>query len=141
MPLALLLIGLLLITTGIKGNVPKLGAQLEADLLGTGGNAGFLTWFGALFILGCLGYVPVLQKPARMLMVLIIVVMVFRSDTGIFANLGGAFTLAERAGPIPSTPLPQPGALTGGASSGGSGSSNNGIGDLIGAATTIASLF
>jgi hypothetical protein len=98
MALAILLIGVLLISTGIKGTERQLGAQLQQDLTGTNG---FLTWFFAIFIIGVAGYVPYFQKPSRYLIALIFVVLVLSNSSG-FAALFKEIIAAEQAGPVAS---------------------------------------
>ena len=52
MPVFLILIAVLLIVVGIKGNYPALGAQFDQTFFPNGSaSGGFFTWFGSIFAL------------------------------------------------------------------------------------------
>ncbi len=120
MPLGLLAVGMLLVVVGLKGTEKELAAQLQYDLTGTDANgnhtrAGFIVWLAAILSIGALGYVPVIQKPAQYLLVLILVVMVINNN-GVFSSIIGALNDSQTAGPapgIPNTPAVVSGGQTG----------------------------
>lgn len=100
MPYALLIIGMMLIVTGIKNTHVMFGNELKDDLTGTNN---FVMWFLALFIVGAAGYVKKLETPSRMFMGLILVSIILTNQRqGLFEK----FKAAIRSGPekMPSVP-------------------------------------
>ncbi|ATS92584.1 hypothetical protein GC1_00016 [Gluconobacter phage GC1] len=87
MPVALLIIGALMVIVALNGNEHKLAAQLKTDF---SGSPSFLTWVGALLILGFIGYIPGMQKPSTLFMTLCILVFVLKNG-GVFDKLEEAF--------------------------------------------------
>lgn len=135
---AIFVIGLVLISTGLKNTQHKLGEQLQRDLLGPNG---FIAWAAAVIAIGCLGYIPGLRQSSRYLLLLLAVVMVVRNP-GIFANVQTALVGASKLGPAPSVPsqsLPAPQAAAGATSSSGGKSKAGGIiGGLVTAVGVVA---
>lgn len=130
MIIVVLLIGMLLVVSGIKGTETELAQQLEGDLFGKQGSTGFLYWLVAIIVLGSLGYIPYLEKPAKYLIGLVIVVMVL-ANSSVFAQLFNALPAIEAQGPAHSVPLPQVASAT-------QQSSSSGGGGLLGIVTDIA---
>lgn len=93
MAFLLVLFGGVLVDVGIRNTADQLGALLKSDV------PGFVPWAGAMFIIGMLGYIKTLRTPSHILLGLVILVL-FLSNHGIFANLQQAFTNP----PAPSTP-------------------------------------
>lgn len=91
MAFALVGIGLLLFVVAYHNNVAAFGSQLSADL---GGSSGFMIWVVALFIIGAIGYIPAMKGVSRVFLVLILVV-VFLSNKGVFAQLTEALGVAS----------------------------------------------
>ena len=118
MEVALVFIGILLITAGIKGTEHDLAAQLESDVLGSDG---FIVWLAALITIWLIGKIPGFQTPAKYLIVLIMVSIVLR-NSNISQNLIAAISGAISSGPIPGQPI-QTGS---GSTSGGAGGSTGG---------------
>jgi hypothetical protein len=79
-PFVLILLGVLLIVTGIRGTVFDLGRLVVGDFTGSGN---FFYWIAALFIIGAIGYVDELRTPSRMFLALVIVALLF-SNRGFF---------------------------------------------------------
>lgn len=105
MAFALIFIGILLFMAAYQNNVYALGTQLGNDLTGS---SGFMIWIVALFIVGAIGYVPVLRNVSRVFLVLILVV-VFLSNKGIFTKFSalissGGVTTGTTKTPDTSTP-------------------------------------
>ena len=126
----ILLIGIILIDTSLKGTNKELGDQLAADFLGTDG---FMLWAGSFVGVGLIGYIPGLQRTSHYLLALLIVVIVVRNQ-GLFAQAQDALLVASKKGPAPAQPPPADPS-----SSSGSGSSSGGSG-AGGAGSTIAEL-
>lgn len=123
MPLLIMLIGAALLVTGFKGTTGQLATRLSNDITGAGAPAGhgFLTWLAALVIIGSAGYITEIQRPARLFIALIIVVMLIKSDTGVIAQFFKAFGTAEQAGATPSPSLADQAAQQVGQNASGSG--------------------
>lgn len=116
----LLIVGMLLISSALKGTEHELGAQLQFDLLGKNG---FIVWLMACLGLGVLGYIPALQRASRYLLALLCVVLLLRNG-GVFANMQAALQSASAYGPAPSVSIPSSGA---GATSSSSGSGTSAL--------------
>lgn len=84
MPIILLAGGLLLLISAGAGTTGALGTQLRKDFTGP---QSFLYWLAAIGVLGMLGYVDKFRDLSRSLMVLILLAMVLRNGTGVFARL------------------------------------------------------
>ena len=80
MQLGLLVFGVLLIMTALQGTVKTFFTQLADDLVGPGG---FLIWAGVLTAIWVGGNVTGLEKPARALIALMVVVYVFKNSTAL----------------------------------------------------------
>lgn len=81
MPLLLLLVGVILVVTSIRGTEGQFFTQLESDITG-----GYLKWAAAIVAIGALGYVPKFTYPSRALLCLVAVVLVV-SENGLFTDL------------------------------------------------------
>lgn len=138
MPFALVTIGLLLVITGFQNTYAQLGSQVGKDFTGPGN---FTYWVIALGVVGALGYNDTLKPFSRAFMALIIVV-IFLSNKGFFAQLNPAISEGTST-----KPLPAGGTLASGGGTANSGGSS-GIGGFVdtvkkdvGIAATIASFF
>jgi hypothetical protein len=89
MPIALLFIALVLIVAAWRNTQGTLGTALTTDI------PGFATWFGALAVIGGLGYVPGLKTGSRALMALVLTVLVLTSYKQIFKGFSDAFQTAS----------------------------------------------
>jgi len=128
-----LIVGLLLISAGIKGKENELGAQLGQDLVGP---QGFIGWIAAIVALGGLGYVPGFERVSRYLLALMAIVILIVNN-GVFLNAQKALQDASALGPEAGAQIPA-GVLqtTGNSTSGGSGI----LGSIGSAVSAIASL-
>ena len=100
MPYALVVIGLIMIITGILNTYAQLATQLQSDFTG---NKSFIVWIIALGSVGALGYIKDLRTFSHYFMALILIGLVL-SNKGFFAN----FTAAIKAGPSAPTASSQP---------------------------------
>lgn len=82
MPFALLIVGVLLVTSGVRNTYPQLFSLVKGDFSGSGS---FLHWALAILIVGSLGYVDELRPFSRGFLALLIVVL-FLSNGGFFAK-------------------------------------------------------
>jgi hypothetical protein len=127
----LLVLGTLLIASGLKGTEHKLGQQIANDMLGTDGFIGWIAAFGAI---GALGYIPKLEQPSRYMLALLLVVIVVRNG-GVFQNAMQALQTAAANGPAQSVQT-SPTSLDN-AGGGSSGGSSSGGGSALGTAASI----
>lgn len=134
----LILLGLLLMDTAIKGTQHELGQQLQSDLIGANG---FIVWIFAILAIGAIGYIPGLKTASNYLLALLLTVVVIRNG-GVFQQFQAALQQASQGGPAPSI-APKPTSLdSSGSSSGGSSSSSSSDGSDSTASTvsTIATI-
>jgi hypothetical protein len=122
MALLFIIIGIAIVISGIRNTYAQLGQQLAADFTGSGS---FIYWVAAIMILGMVGYIPGAQKPARMLLALVILSFVLANGTGFFDRLKSALTGAQPAAAppdtAPTTGIPVTPTSSGQSSSGGGG--------------------
>lgn len=114
----ILLVGLMLIASALKGTEKELAQQLQSDVLGT---QGFIVWVLAIIGIGLVGYIPGLTKTSRYMLLLVAVVIVLKNG-GLFQQAQLAIQQASQLGPAPSIAQPEvAGTSTAPASSGGGG--------------------
>jgi hypothetical protein len=80
MPFALLIIGVFLLVSAIRGTHQTLFGLVQADFTGQNN---FVYWFLAILIIGAIGYIPKLKSVSVVFMVLVIMVL-FLSKGGFF---------------------------------------------------------
>lgn len=95
MPLALIVIGTIMVLTALRGDPATLGVLIVQDFKGTTGTNGYGAWMFAILVLGALGYVPKLQPISRALMVLVLVVLLVHNQ-GFFVQLQNQFFPAKQ---------------------------------------------
>lgn len=144
MPIALLLIGALLIIVAFNNTMGQLAAELEADI------PGFFVWGIAVAAILGLGYVPGMKTPSRWLLglvVLVIILVNYKAILSGFTNFAATGAAATNAGATPADPanalaatgtVPTAGQVagttTGGTTTGASSSSPAGlVGGIAGA--------
>lgn len=129
MPFLLLIIGLMLGATAIRGTQGTLAGLFAADA------AGFAKWFAAIVFIGLIGYIPGFQTVSRLLLGLVILIIVIEKK-GVFAQLQNALSNppAPSKAPEPVTqnlgPFPIQLSVSGGA--GGAGGIAGALGGLLG---------
>jgi hypothetical protein len=89
MPIAILLFGILMLMTAIKGNQNAVATQLNKDFTGAGGN--FFVWVGLIIMLGFIGRVLHIPNAMKLLIALIVLVYLFKQK-GIFTQLDQGLT-------------------------------------------------
>ena len=111
MPFALLIVGTLLLVSGVRGTSGQLATLVKQDFTGSGN---FIYWIVAILILGAIGYSDELKPLSRIFTVLVIVVL-FLSNGGFFqqftsalgtvnASSTGVNTSSSLVPPSPSVP-------------------------------------
>lgn len=137
MPFVLVIVGLLLIVTAIRGTHGTLWNLLYDDVTGSGGASGFVVWLVAILAIGFLGYYKPLETPAKLLLGLV-VMGIFLANGGVFEKLSEAFTNPppQAVEPASTTQLPQefPVRISGQQQSKGGGAGGV-VGTVVGLAT------
>ena len=96
MPLVIALVALILIAVAWNNTQSDLASNLSTDAKGFG------KWFAALALVGALQWIPGFEKPARWLIGLVLLVLVLKNYTNIFA---GFQNIASSAGTASSGPV------------------------------------
>jgi len=86
MPFALLLVGLVLLISGVKNTQDTLFSTVKGDFTGTDN---FIYWFVAIIIIGAVGYIPKLKPVSTAFLALVIVVLFLKKGNS--TGLGGGF--------------------------------------------------
>ncbi len=94
MPYALLAIGLILAIAAYNNTQGILSAQIQKDMAG---KTGFIYWIAAIIIVGAIGYIKPLETVSRAFLLLILVV-VFLTNGGVFAQFNNALSGAGSSG-------------------------------------------
>ncbi len=132
MPFILILFGVYVIVVAIRGYITTLGTLLKGDLVGSGS---FGLWLIAIMVVGTLGYVGGAARTFSRAFLLLIVVVLFLSNGGVWAKL-----ITAIKNPAPALPT-QTVTVSGGAASSGSAgatsSSSGGGNPLTGAIGSI----
>lgn len=93
MPFALLLVGLVLLISGVKNTQDTLFTTVHNDFVG---QDNFIYWFVAIIIIGAVGYIPKLKPISTAFLALVIVVLFLKKGSasgfggGLFAQLNSA---------------------------------------------------
>lgn len=83
MPLFLLLIGVILTVSGIRGTTEGLGSLLKEDFTGAGN---FTAWVFALILASAIGWIPGARPLSTAFLLLIIVAVLLKSGQGFFSQ-------------------------------------------------------
>jgi hypothetical protein len=86
MPFAFLIVGIVLVVSGVKGTSQQLLTLVKGDLQGQNS---YLYWIVAILLIGSVGYVPEFKSLSRAFLILVLVVLVLRE--GSTSNSGGGF--------------------------------------------------
>ena len=102
MPLAVILVGIVLVLTTLRNTHKQLGTQLQADFTGSGN---FIIWASALVVIGLIGYIPGMSKLSKGFMVLVFL-GIFLANKGFFAQFNSAISSGSTSAPQPSPVQP-----------------------------------
>jgi len=113
MAFALLIIGVVLITAGVRNTQSQLFQLVQGDFTG---DSNFFFWFVSILIIGAIGYVKALKPISTAFLVLVILVLFLTKGNpgsasgGFFAKfvqaLQSTTTQSATGAPTPSTSLP-----------------------------------
>ena len=124
MPIAVILIGVILLDLAARGTEHEFATQLGADF---GSGSKFLTWAAAITAIGALGYVPAIGKVSTLLLALVLTGLILRNG-GLFAQLEAA--ILSPPSPAAAVPLSTYGSSSSSSSSSSSGSSGGSSGGV-----------
>ena len=97
MPFVLLIIGELLLVTGVKGTQDQLYSLVQDDFTGSGS---FIYWLAAIGLVGSLGYVPSLKGFSNAFLILILIVLlIHQNPQTLFGNISSALSGSTTAAP------------------------------------------
>jgi hypothetical protein len=100
MPFALLIVGIVLVTAGVRDTTGDLTKLVKGDFQG---QDNFAYWLVSILIIGSLGYIEEFRPLSRMFLVLVIVVL-FLTNGGVFAKFNQQiFGGAAAVPPAPKT--------------------------------------
>jgi hypothetical protein len=83
MPFVFLIVGLGFLVVAVRGTQKDAFALLQSEFSGPNS---FVRWALAIFILGALGYIPVIKPVTRALLVLVLLVIILTNGKGLFAQ-------------------------------------------------------
>jgi hypothetical protein len=86
MPFAVLLIGAILVIVAFNNSAPALVSQLEGDI------PGYFKWAAAIAAILGIGYIPGLRTPTRYLLALVLLVILLKNYTKIYAGFQSFLT-------------------------------------------------
>src|SRR4051812_43095952 len=101
MPFVLLLLGELLLVTGVKGTQDQFYSLVKDDF---SGNGSFIYWLAAILLIGSLGYVQSLKAFSNALLILVLIVLLIHQDPKtLFGNISTALqsSTVPQAEPAP----------------------------------------
>jgi hypothetical protein len=83
MPIAILIIGAILVITAFNNSFPALATALETDI------PPYFVWAAAIAAICAIGYIPGLRTPSRYLLALVLLVILLANYTQIYAGFQG----------------------------------------------------
>jgi hypothetical protein len=93
MPFVFIIIGIVLLVSGVRGQSSNLLTLLKGDLTGSS-NFGY--WIISILVIGAIGYIQDLRALSRAFLVLVIVVLIIHEDNQ-SNGTGGFFTEFQSA--------------------------------------------
>lgn len=101
MPFAFIIVGIVLLISGIRGSASSLITLLQADLTGSDN---FIYWILAILAIGSLGYIEDFKGLSRAFLALVLIVLVIAEDKGSTGGFFAEFTNAIKSVTSSSTP-------------------------------------
>ena len=100
MPFLFIIVGVLFVVSAVRGTNTQLIGLLKGDFTGHGN---FVYWLASILVIGAVGYIPELKPVSRAFLVLVIVVL-FLSNKGVFAKATQALGTTQQAQPLLNIP-------------------------------------
>jgi hypothetical protein len=95
MPFVLIVVGLMLVVAGVRGQESELLSLIKSDFTGNGSFKGsYFAWVAAIGVLGGLGYIQKIRPIANAFLVLVILIL-FLSNRGFFSQFNQALQSAS----------------------------------------------
>lgn len=95
MPFVFIVVGIGLVVVAIRGTQKEAFSLLQSEFSGPNS---FIKWALALFILGGLGYVPVIRPITRALLLLVLLVIFLKNGKGLFAQFNSQIANPSASG-------------------------------------------
>jgi UDP-N-acetylmuramyl pentapeptide phosphotransferase/UDP-N-acetylglucosamine-1-phosphate transferase len=99
MPFVFIIVGIVLLTSGVRGQSSTLLTLVKGDLTGSNN---FIYWIVSILVIGSIGYIDDLKSLSRAFLVLVIVVLVLNEDKngtgGFFASFQSAISSITKGG-------------------------------------------
>lgn len=95
MPFAFIIVGLVLLISGVKNTTGNLTTLVKGDFTGS---KNFIYWMLAILVIGAIGYIKPVQPLSRMFLVLVIIVL-FLSNRGVFASFNSQLFSSSPSSP------------------------------------------
>jgi uncharacterized membrane protein HdeD (DUF308 family) len=99
MPFAFIIIGIVLLVSGVRQTSSNLLTLVSGDLTGENN---FIYWILSILLIGAVGYIPDLKTLSRAFLVLVLLVLVIREDDkqggGFFAEFQKAVSNITKGG-------------------------------------------
>ena len=89
MPFVLIIVGIFLFVSAIRGTTGQLATLVKGDFASSGTTHSFLYWFVSILVIGAIGYVPALKKLSDAFLVLVILSLAI-ANKGFFAQFNSA---------------------------------------------------
>lgn len=108
MPFAFIIVGIVLLVSGIRGSASSLVTLLKGDLTGSDN---FIYWILAILAIGALGYIEDFKGLSRAFLALVLIVLVIVEDKGTSGGFFAEFTkgissITGGSGSVVSSTLP-----------------------------------
>lgn len=94
MPFVFIFMGVVMVVSSVRGTNDDLAKLLRNDFTGQNN---FIYWAFSILVLGAMGYVKAIQPATRMFMLLVVVAL-FLSNKGVFAQLQKALAGTQNLG-------------------------------------------
>jgi len=87
MPFAFILVGILLLVSGVRKTSTDLVGLIKSDFTGSDN---FIYWLASILVIGSVGYIDQFKALSRAFMVLVIVILILTDGQGFFSQFNSA---------------------------------------------------
>lgn len=110
MPFVFVVVGVLLLTAGVRGKSSTLFALVKSDFSGT---PNYFEWAVAIFVVGAIGYIKELSTISRMFMFLVLAGLLYKNKQALTELGTESATQPTNVNPLPIVLSSQPTTVTG----------------------------